>query len=292
MSTRVPFQRDRCPDQESLVSFLYDEFDGSEAYDRRTIAHHVEVCDRCARSLASLGGVRDRLRAWDAPDTSPLGLRIVSDATPRAPIGWAGWMKTALPLAAAAILVIGAGLGLARLDIQYDKSGFRVRTGWGHEEQNVARGSLGTPPGATVGLNTPITAAGLLAPVSDIAGTRAPWQADMQTLAQSLRQEIATTRLTDAVGARPGATTATAAEVALMKRLQQLIDQAEVRQQQNLALRVTELSRDFDLQRRSDMAQIEQGFGRLAGQRELDAQQQRLLLNAIRTSQQVPVAPR
>jgi hypothetical protein len=71
-----------------------------------------------------------------------------------------------------------------------------------------------------------------------------------------------------------------------------MIDQSEVRQQQNLNLRVTEVTREFDLQRRSDLAQIEQGFGKLAGQRELDAQQQRLLLNAIRTSQQIPVAPR
>jgi len=296
MSTRAYFSQDRCPDQESLVSFLYDEFDGSEAFDRRTVASHLEACDRCARNVASLGGVRNRLRAWDAPDTSPLGLRIVSDTSPRpvsgwAVSGWAGWIKPALPLAAAAVLVVGAGLGLARLDIQYDKNGLRVRTGWGHEEQSASRG-LGTATGSPVGMNTPVTAAGILAPASETAN-RAPWQADMQILAQTLRQELAAARQTDASGARVGTTPAvSAAEAALYKRVQQMIDQAEVRQQQNLALRVTELSRDFDLQRRSDMAQIEQGFGQLAGQRALDAQQQRLLLNAIRTSQQVPVAPR
>ncbi len=291
MSTRPYFSQDRCPDQESLVSFLYDEFDGSEASDRRSIARHLEACDRCARNVASLGGVRNSLRAWDAPDTSPLGLRIVSTASPQPVSGWTGWMKPALPLAAAAIVVLGAGLGLARLDIQYDKNGFRVRTGWGHEEQTASRG-LGTAAGTPVGLNTPVSAAGILAPASEQAN-RAPWQADMQLLAQTLRQELATARQADGSGARTGApTTVSAADAALYKRVQQMIDQAEVRQQQNLALRVTELSRDFDLQRRSDMAQIEQGFGQLAGQRALDAQQQRLLLNAIRTSQQVPVAPR
>jgi hypothetical protein len=290
MSTRAYFSQDRCPDQESLVSFLYDEFDGSEAFDRRTVASHLEACDRCARNIASLGGVRNRLRAWDAPDSSPLGLRIVSDTSPHQVSGWAGWIKPALPLAAAAILVVGAGLGLARLDIQYDKNGFRVRTGWGHEEQTASRG-LGTATGSPVGMNTPVAAAGILAPASETAN-RAPWQSDMQILAQTLRQELATARQADASGARVGAPAVSAAEAALYKRVQQMIDQAEVRQQQNLALRVTELSRDFDLQRRSDMAQIEQGFGRLAGQRELDAQQSRQLLNAIRTSQIVPVAPR
>jgi len=52
------------------------------------------------------------------------------------------------------------------------------------------------------------------------------------------------------------------------------------------------LTRTFDLQRQSDMATMEQGLGKLAGQREVDAQQQRMLWNAIRASQQIPVSPR
>src|SRR5689334_21734843 len=112
MSTN--FSRGACPDQESLVSFLYDEFDGSEPIDRRTLTKHVETCERCARVLASLGGVRQRLRAWEAPEMSPLAFRIASDSRrppAGATFGWAGWMKPAFPLAAAAVLVVGAGLG-------------------------------------------------------------------------------------------------------------------------------------------------------------------------------------
>ena len=80
----------------------------------------------------------------------------------------------------------------------------------------------------------------------------------------------------------------TPAEAAFLRRVQQMIDQSEVRQQQNLALRATELSRDFDLQRRSDQVRDEQVFGRLSEQREQDVAQQRQLLNAIRVSQQQP----
>ncbi len=295
MSTIVPFSRDRCPDQEALISFLYDEFDGSEAFDRRSISKHVEDCDRCARILGSLGGVRQRLRAWNVPETSPLAFRIVSDARRQSSsggshfFGFAGWMKPAFPLAAAAALVLGAALGLARLDGQYDQNGLRIHTGWTRDTQN-AQSALAPAGSRTALANTPVSTAGTISILSPVTDQNRPvTQADLQMLAQALRQELTMMRQgLDASGGRGAMPTAP--EAAFLKRVQQMNDQSEVRQQQNLALRITEVSRDFDLQRRSDLAQIEQGFGRLAGQREVDAQQQRLLLNAIRTSQQVPIS--
>jgi hypothetical protein len=295
MSTRA-FSPNQCPDQDALVSVLYDEFDGSEALDRRSLTKHVETCERCARILASLGGVRQRLRAWEAPDTSPLAFRIASDASTRhssgATFGWAAWMKPAFPLAAAAAIVLGAALGLARLDVQYDRDGLRIRTGWGHDVQ--AAGGTVTP---ALGVTSTPSIAGVANFLSPIQNQNRPiTQQDLQAFAQTLRQEIAASaaRLQAQDASSRGTTVANAgaSEVAFLKRVQQMIDQSEVRQQQNLNLRVTEVTREFDLQRRSDLAQIEQGFGKLAGQRELDAQQQRLLLNAIRTSQQIAVAPR
>jgi len=253
----------------------------------------VESCDRCARILASLGGVRQRLQSWQVPETSPLAFRIASDArnqsTGLAHGAWASLMKPAFPLAAAAVLVLGAALGLAHLDVQYDKDGFHMRTGWFRD--------AAAPP-TTVGQNgtgsTPSVAGvpNILSPVQN--QNKPVTQQDIQALAQALRAEIiaSSARLQAQDGSRTATATATtASDLALFKRVQQLIDQSEVRQQQNLNLRVTELSGRFDLQRQSDMATIEQGLGKLAGQREFDAEQQRRLLNAIRTSQMVP-APR
>jgi hypothetical protein len=200
-------------------------------------------------------------------------------------------MKPAFPLAAAAVLVLGAALGLAHLDVQYDKDGFHMRTGWSRD--------AAAPSPTTVGQNGPASTpsvAGVPNILSPVQNQNKPvTQQDIQALAQALRAEIvaSSVRLQAQEGGRPAATatTASASEAALFKRMQQLIDQSEVRQQQNLNLRVTELSGRFDLQRQSDMATIEQGLGKLAGQREFDAEQQRRLLNAIRTSQMVP-APR
>jgi hypothetical protein len=310
--------RAHCPDTDSLVSFLYDEFDGSEAFDRRAIARHLdEGCDRCTAEVTSLGGVRQTMREWAAPEMS-LGFRVVNDPPRRSwGLSWLpAWSMPALPLAAAAVLVLGATLGLARLDIQYDANGFRMRTGWGHGA-NVPTQAVASPAGqsevasvkAGAGVTPNLVAAPgkgpgepgdpnklLRPPTANADGASAPWRTELAALERQLRMEMAAARQGSGGGGgdRVAAANALAgdpsspAENALLRRVMQLIDQSEVRQQQNLALRAAEISRDFDLQRRSDQVRFEQVFGRLSEQREQDVAQQRQLLNAIRVSQQQP----
>ncbi len=75
-----------------------------------------------------------------------LGFRVVNDPPRRSwGLSWLpAWSMPALPLAAAAMLVLGATLGLARLDVQYDANGLRVRTGWGHGS-NLPTQAAATP---------------------------------------------------------------------------------------------------------------------------------------------------
>jgi hypothetical protein len=316
-------RRAHCPDTDSLVSFLYDEFDGSETFDRRAIARHLdEGCDRCAAEVTSLGGIRTTLKEWAAPEMS-LGFRVVNDPPRRSwGMSWLpAWTMPALPLAAAAVLVLGAALGLARFDVQYDANGFRVRTGWGHASSLPTQaaaspsGGIGSS-GAIASGQTAAAAAGagitptslvaapgagagqasdphalLRPPATGADAANAPWRAELMALERQLRLEMAAARQGGGGGDRVSATNAmagdpsTPAETAFLRRVQQLIDQSEVRQQQNLALRAAELSRDFDLQRRSDQVRVEQVFGRLNEQR---AQDEQRFLNAIRVSQQQP----
>lgn len=279
--------RQHCPEAEALVAFLYDEFDGSEAFDRRAIGRHLEGCGRCASEVASLGGVRQTLREWAAPEMS-LGFRVVADPPRR--FAWLpAWSIPALPLAAAAVLVLGAAVGVARLDIQYDtQGGLRVRTGWGHTEApGVANAGFAAP--------APTAAPAGVQPLPAADAAAAPWRTELQALERQMRQEL--TALRHATGGRvtaanvlAGDSSLPAGDQATLRRVvQQLIDQSEVRQQQNLALRAAELSHEFDLRRRSDLVQIEQGFGRLANQRAQDAETQRQVLSSIRAvSQQQP----
>jgi hypothetical protein len=306
-----------CPDQDALVSYLYDEFDGSELLDRQEIEQHLDACESCAAEVAALGGVRRQMREWAAPEKTPLGFRVVREpaVTPRR---WGG-MSVPFPLAAAAALVLGATLGMARLDVQYDSHGFRVRTGWGHEDvattavassteisQTASAGSgsraieaSGARVVSAASLGGAATGQGGVPPlVAPAPSSAAPWRSDMATLERQMRQEFAALRQSDLARAGGQVTAASVvngdgasprmSDQVLLQRIQQLIDQSEVRQQQNLALRVAEISRDFDVQRRSDLVRIEQSFGRINDQREQDATQQRLMLNAIRVSQQKP----
>jgi hypothetical protein len=292
MSTRVT-----CPGPDALVSYLYGEFEPGEGPSRRDVSRHLSECAACATEIAALGGVREQLAAWTTPEAE-LGFQIIQSplrdvsreghftgARDEARTGLRRWWSPArtlaggmspdgirtggrstvlgpLPMAAAAMLVLGATLGLARLDVQYDASGFRVRTGWGHDASGTG---LAGAPGAQAG------AAGGAAHVAGGGATAAPTVRaitadDLAAFEAKWRRELASSvTATSVVADAPATTLSPAAEAAVLKRLRQIIEESEVRQQQNLQLRVTELSRDFQMRRQADLVQIEQGFGRLAG---------------------------
>ena len=72
-----------------------------------------------------------------------------------------------------------------------------------------------------------------------------------------------------------------------MTRVRTLIEESEQRQQRELALRTAELVRDFDSQRRIDLAQIQRNFGQIEGLTGAEVREQREMLNyLIRASQQ------
>src|SRR5690606_3259651 len=78
---------------------------------------------------AGFQAVRADLRAWEPPDAD-LRFRIVQDEPDRRARGWyriPGWF----PSAAAAVLVLAAAAGIARLEVRQGPDGWQVRTGWG-----------------------------------------------------------------------------------------------------------------------------------------------------------------
>jgi hypothetical protein len=76
---------------------------------------------------------------------------------------------------------------------------------------------------------------------------------------------------------------------ALLQQVRAMIQDSEKRQQQELALRTAEVIRDFDTQRRGDLARIEQTFGQMEGTTGAQVEQQRQMLNYLmRVSQPQP----
>ena len=231
-------------DKERLVAYLYDEDTPAE---RAAVEAHIAICRECATEVSGFRDVRGRLSEWQTPEID-LGYRVVRDpvAEPRR------WWQASLPVwaqAAAAVLVLSAGAGLANLQIEYGASGVQLRTGW-------ARASSAPPSSSGV------TAAKAAAtPTIDLAAVHALVSASEQKLraefaaAEQNRQPTAVT-----AALRGGAT-----NEAMLRQVRALVAESEQRQQRELALRMGQVVREVDSQRRADLVRIEQNMGQLEG---------------------------
>ncbi|MBI4887738.1 MAG: hypothetical protein HY824_11645 [Acidobacteria bacterium] len=262
----------QCGDNAALVGFLYGE---CEAAERAAIASHVAVCAACAAELAALEATRIQLASWTPPEVD-LGFVIsrphavaASGARRLAP---AAWFIRPLPawaqmVAAGMIFAAGLALGIARSSMDAE----RVLGG------GDGRGTV------------PVDATGASASAQVSPG-------ELAALERRLRGEIAQIRTAAARDAAPAPSGASAAvargaqgdvEGPLMARVRALIDESEQRQQRELALRTTQIVRDFDSQRRVDLTQIQRNFGEIEGLTGAEAREQRQMLNYLmRVSQQ------
>ena len=252
-----------CGNPDALMSYLYED---GPADERRAFEAHLLACARCAAEVASLRAVREEMAAWAPPETV-LDFRIVRDAAP-ANRRW-GWMS-AMPAwaqLAAASLVVGVAAGLSGLDIQYGKDGLRVQTGWDRPAESR--------PGAAVA-------------VAPAAESEAPWRADLAALKEEMRAEprqpSAAPETVPVSTASRGGRTMTDEE--WLARVRQLIEASETRTQREMALRLAEVVRDIDTQRRADMRRVADGLGVLEGRTGAVTAQQREMMNyLLRVSQ-------
>ncbi|OFW37221.1 MAG: hypothetical protein A3F70_12655 [Acidobacteria bacterium RIFCSPLOWO2_12_FULL_67_14] len=257
----------QCGDNTALVGYLYDECDGSE---RAVIAAHVAICAACAAELAALESTRIQLASWTPPETE-LGFivtrpRAAAEAEPPAPVRetwrstFGAWSAQPLPAwaqvaAASVIFAVGVWLGIER------------------------GGAAG--PAAPVAASAPAAA-------ERAQGVSA---SDLSALERRLRDEIAGIRAASPAAPRPAVAPGApaGADGQLMARVRGLIEESEQRQRRELALRTAQIVRDFDSQRRVDLAEIQRGFGQIEGLTGAEVREQRQLLNYLmRVSQQAP----
>lgn len=240
-----------CDDKATLVSYMYGEIDDAT---RRAVDEHLARCAACAAEVTALGDVRAELGLWSAPDAE-LDFTIVkkSELAPSNVLRPARWWNTvpAWGQAAAAILVIAAGASIANLQIKSGPEGFSVTTGW-----------MAQP-------------AAVVAPVSaPVANDNVKEQ--LASLEQKLRDEIRAARDQNVTRVSTGA-----ADEATIRRVQQLIADAEKRHSQELATRFVEFANDMTMQRRADMMNITRAINAQDAQM---FRQRQMLNNAIRVS--------
>ena len=152
----------------------------------------------------------------------------------------------------AATLALAVGAAVANVQVRRDAAGWTLTTGW------MAPAGAGRAGRRCPGRRP--TPGGRPSPRSK----------------QSLRRDFAAER-----ASHTPAAAAAEPDPQSVARVRSLIQESERRQQQELALRLAQLGRDLDLQRRADLVRIDQGIGQLEGRTGAAVARQREMLDYI-----------
>lgn len=263
-------------EKELLVSYLYDDLGDA---DRARFDTHLRDCAECRAELNALRGVRADLISWSPPQPD-FGFRVVREPkipnvvamTPRASLR--AWWTPAAGLAAAAVLVLAAAAGLARIEVHSGPDGFTVRTGWGTAP---ASGSASTQTPGEAGRRGGVAARDVRLPLVADAELIAALDRRLRALEAATR-DASPVRNASAVGARTS-------DVEIIQRVREMLAQSETKQQGELALRIAQVIRDVDAQRVADLARIQKGLRGIEATVSAEAADHReLVTNYILTS--------
>ena len=241
-----------CGDKNALVAYLYEE---CEPELRDAISGHLTRCDSCSSEIDGLGWTRRHLEVW-TPPMPELGFRVqVPTQEARLP-----WWRAPLPAwaqAVAALVIFGVGLSVG-----------------------LARGPVAAPQVAS---NQPPPATMTTTPTTVTASRN-----DLSQLEERLKSQIAQIRT--AVPVRQVVSSSSSSDEEIMKKVEALLAQSEERQRREFTLRSVEMARDFEAQRRIDMASVREAVGQFQGVTGNEIRQQREAIDRInsliRVSQQ------
>jgi anti-sigma factor RsiW len=256
--------------KDALVSYLYDDLEPAA---RLAFEQHLHACLECRDELAAMRGVRADLLTWSPPEPD-FAFRLVAESReaqaarvlrPDIP-SWRAWFTPAAGFAAAAVLVLAAAAGLARVEVTTGADGWTIRTG-----------VSGQPAADTVaGLRVGRTG-------SRDVNLRAPGPDAMTVLEERVAALEAVSR--DAASVRSASMqNARASNDDVLTVVRELLAQSETRQKGELALRIAQVIRDVDMKRAADLNGVRQGLVRMDANMTEEAAAHRELMNYILTN--------
>jgi anti-sigma factor RsiW len=260
-----------CTDKDTLIAYVYGECDDAM---RGAVESHVATCAACADEVGGFGRVRTALSEWAPPDRVG-SFRLVREEAVAAqaparilrPARWWQAPVPALAKVAAGVLLFAGGAALANLEVRYDNGGFSVRTGWQKAPPAEVREAADQRAARVVQATPGPTAAPAVAPAQQPAGSDAPWRTEMASLERQLRdefrQQLTTMRAARVAAGPVGVPAAVSAdERRFMGAVQAMIDDSAQRQQLETSYRINQVMADFQVQRRADLARVQQNFDR------------------------------
>lgn len=208
---------------------------------RDAISGHLTRCDSCSSEIDGLGWTRRRLEVW-TPPMPELGFQMpVPVQEARVP-----WWRAPMPAwaqAVAALLIFGVGLSVG-----------------------LARGPV---PESQVAANPPAAAA-------EKTPANGATRTELAQLEERIKAEIAQLR-----NVTPVRQVVSASDEEVMKKVEALVAQSEEKQRREFTLRSVELARDFEAQRRIDMASVREAVGQFQGVTGTEIRQQREAIDRI-----------
>jgi anti-sigma factor RsiW len=247
---------------ETLTAYLYGDIEPAQ---RTAFEAHIATCERCRHELSDLEQVRERLQEWTPPETArTLGLGSIVAVSSRDSTGgrvtWVGWeVLRGIPAwaqVAAAFLFLGISAGIANLDIRYDGHGVSIHTGWSRPSTSV------------------LDAEALRRDAVAASAVSMPWRKDLDELERRLKTEWHSSAPVTAAAATP-ASAGSNPDAELLRQVRALIGASERKQQNDLALRIAEVVRDFDARRGADLVTIYGGLGAIQTNTRFEVAKQR-----------------
>jgi hypothetical protein len=248
-------------DKELIVGYIYGELSRDE---REALDRHLSVCADCRIEIEELRSTRQHLTLW-APPEPDLGFRVIRGGTAPAPaLPRRSRLASAFKYAAAAAIVLAAGAAVANLEIRYGADGLVARTGWSRGEASAANSAVESGRTASGAAVLPASAS-----------------ADFVALDQRLREIERVLNAAASTADLQSASNTRMSDAELLRRVRQLVSEAEARQQTDVTRRILDVARAFDIQRRADIAYFQQGLGQYQGQTNAEIAQNRELVNQI-----------
>jgi len=249
-----------CDSKELIVGYVYDELAIGE---RREFDAHLAICADCRLEIEELQATRTHLALW-APPVPELSFRVIGGGAPAAPaLPQQSRFVPAFAFAAAAVIVLAVAAAIANVEVRYAPDGVTVRTGWARS---------GAPPDAQVAERT---------------STGAPQMVEASRSGDFAALDRRLSQIEAALGEAPPAATLQAASTSrmsdaeILRRVRQIVGDAEARQETAVARRMLDVVRDFERQRRTDVALIQQGIGQYQGLTNTEIAQNRDMLNQL-----------
>jgi hypothetical protein len=261
--------------KDDLVSYLYDDL---SAPARAAFEQHLGGCGECRDELTALRGVRADLLTW-SPREPDFAFRIVKE--PRAAHAehvaraqarvlrpgvpsWRAWLGPAAGLAAAAVLVLAAAAGLARVEVHSGPDGWTLRTG------------------APSAADTVVAGFGRFRPHDVNLSAGEDVMSALERRISAL--EAASSRETSNVRYASSVQSARASNDEILKVVRELLAQSETRQKGELMVRIQQVVRDMDMKRAADLNGVREGISRIDANVTGDAAMRREMMNYILTN--------